>query len=188
MRQATEGRKSMRLPGAGDYKPRYAKQARDRKQFFSLLRCGLTVFISAIVFHTLFGIAIVSGKSMEPTLREGDVILFWKLSSAYKTGEIVLIQAEGRTDYVKRVCAVSGDTVMLDDSGAFYVNGKLQDEPYIHESTYAKAGVEYPLTLLEQEYFVLGDCRSVSWDSRSYGAVYAQRIDGKIVFLFRGGM
>ncbi|HMM06741.1 MAG TPA: signal peptidase I [Clostridiales bacterium] len=184
-----EGLKDARLFGSKNDQPRHVKQKQEQRHFFPLLPCVLIAFILTIVFHSMFGIAIVSGKSMEPTLHEGDVILFWKLSRSYEKGEIVLIKTNGQVDYVKRVCAVPNDTVTIDDaSGCLFVNGERQAEPYIDESTYSKTEVEYPLVLSEQEYFVLGDCRSVSWDSRSYGAVHGEQMDGKVIFLFRGVM
>jgi signal peptidase I len=134
----------------------------------------------------MFGIAIVSGTSMKPTLSTGDVIIFWKLSSSYERGEIVLIKTDGREDYVKRICALPGENVAIDDgSGTLLTDGKTQYEPYVYEKTYSKVEIAYPLGLSPDEYFVMGDHRSDSRDSRNYGAVTEKRIDGKAIVVIR---
>jgi signal peptidase I len=141
-----------------------------------------------VIFNIMFGIAIVSGTSMEPALFEGDVIILWKLSNSYERGEIVLIKTNGREDYVKRICALPGENVAIDDeSGAFLTHGKTQYEPYIYEKTYSKSEIAYPLNLSPDEYFVMGDHRSDSRDSRNYGAVRDKQIDGKVIVVIRKG-
>ncbi|WP_024291322.1 signal peptidase I [Lacrimispora indolis] len=155
----------------------------------SFIRCVLIAATTALVFNAMFGIAVVSGTSMEPALLEGDVLLFWKLSSSYKRGDIALVSRNGSTDYVKRICAVPGD--MLECGGnpeLFLINGEVPDEPYIYEKTYGKAEISYPLTLGINEYFVMGDHRGDSYDSRNYGAVSVKQIDGRALIIFRGGI
>jgi signal peptidase I len=116
------------------------------------------------------------------------VIIFWKLSGSYERGEIVLIKSDGREDYVKRICALPGETLAIDDeSGAVLINGRTQNEPYIYEKTYGKTDIVYPLNLLSNEYFVMGDHRSDSRDSRNYGAVTESQIDGKAIIIVRKG-
>jgi signal peptidase I len=125
---------------------------------------------------------------MEPALYEGDVIVFRKLSGSYERGEIVLIKTDGREDYVKRICALPGETIAIDDdSGAFLTNGKILYEPYIYEKTYSKQEIGYPLSLSPDEYFVMGDHRSDSRDSRNYGSVTEGQIDGTAIIIIRKG-
>jgi len=136
-----------------------------------------------------FWYSLVSGTSMEPTLYDGDVIVFWKHSSSYERGDIIFIKGNGREDYVKRICGIPGDVMGFDKNNGFYlVNGEIQKEPYIYEKTYGKAKVDYPLTLYKDQYFVMGDHRSDSQDSRNYGAVSKNQIHGKAFFVFRGGL
>jgi signal peptidase I len=75
-----------------------------------------------------------------------------------------------------------------DDNGFFLVNGEVQKESFIYEKTYGKTKVGYPLTLSENQYFVMGDNRSDSLDSRNYGAVSKEQIHGKAILIFRGGL
>jgi len=173
------------------YQPRHAAAPRKPELLFwpSLLRSVLIAATAAVVFNIMFGIAVVSGTSMEPTLLEGDVIVFWKLSNSYKRGQIVLIKRNGSTDYVKRIYAVPGD--MLECGGnseLFLMNGEVPNEPYIYEGTYGKTEISYPLVLGADEYFVMGDHRGDSFDSRNYGAVTVKQINGMALILFRGGL
>lgn len=123
---------------------------------------------------------------MTPAVRSGDIVFFLRLGSSYNLGDIVLIRTEGREDYVKRVCALPGQTVEIDDEqGRLLVDGEPAIEPYAYSETYGKTGVSYPLTLAQDEYFCLGDNRSNSLDSRNYGSVSEEQIDGKALAFFR---
>ncbi len=173
------------------YQPKHAAEACEPKSrtWTSFFWCILIAFTTAMVFNAVLGIAVVSGTSMEPALLEGDVLLFWKLSNSYRRGDVVLIKKSGSTDYVKRICAVSGDRVEYEGNPEmFLINGEVLKEPYICERTYGKAEVSYPITLGKDEYFVMGDHRSNSYDSRNYGAVNVKQIDGRVLFIFRSGL
>lgn len=173
------------------YQPKHAAARPDPKQPFwhSLIKSALVAATAAVIFNTMFGIAVVSGTSMEPALLEGDVIVFWKLQKSYRRGEIVLIKKSGSSDYVKRICAVSGEMLECgNDHELFLINGEVLDEPYIYEKTYCKAEISYPLTLGPNQYFVMGDHRGDSFDSRNYGAVSVKQIDGRALIIFRGGL
>ena len=154
-----------------------------RRLFCKLVSTAIVVYL---LFGVIFGIAIVQGDSMTPAVRSGDIVFFLRLGSSYNLGDIVLIRTEGREDYVKRVCALPGQTVEIDDEqGRLLVDGEPAIEPYAYSETYGKTGVSYPLTLAQDEYFYLGDNRSNSLDSRNYGSVSEEQIDGKALAFFR---
>ncbi len=170
------------------YHPKHAAATYyiSRSFWLPLIKSAVITAAAALIFNTMFGIGVVSGTSMEPALYDGDVIVFWKYASLYEKGDIIFIKAHGRNDYVKRICGIPGDVLELDDNGLFLVNGEVQKEPHIYEKTYGKTKVSYPLTLSENQYFVMGDHRNDSLDSRNYGAVSKEQIHGKAVFIFRG--
>ncbi|SEU04162.1 signal peptidase I [Lacrimispora sphenoides] len=171
------------------YRPKHAAATNYSSQSFwlSLIKCTVTAVAVAVIFNTMFGIAAVSGTSMEPTLYDGDIIIFWKQSSSYERGDIIFIKANGREDYVKRICGISGDVLGFDDdNGLFLLNGEVQKEQYIYERTYGKPKIGYPLKVSEDQFFVMGDHRSDSLDSRNYGTVSKKQINGKALILFRG--
>lgn len=150
---------------------------KDTKKFVILL------VVLFVVFHNVVGFSFVKGGSMEPTLEEGDLVLYTRIMPHYKRGDIVSVRIPSGEYYVKRIMAMSGDTVELKD-GKVYVNEELVEEPYIDGDTLPSSDgiVRYPYTLQEGQVFVMGDNRAVSMDSRSFGAVGVRQIKGKIWF------
>ena len=101
-----------------------------RRLFCKLVSTAIVVYL---LFGVIFGIAIVQGDSMTPAVRSGDIVFFLRLGSSYNLGDIVLIRTEGREDYVKRVCALPGQTVEIDDEqGRLLVDGEPAIEPYAY--------------------------------------------------------
>ncbi|MFW5677472.1 MAG: signal peptidase I [Acetivibrio ethanolgignens] len=142
----------------------------------------LLLFLVFLIFQLLIGISFVKGDSMEPTLKNGEMVFYRRFGSTYERGDIVSVRVPAGEYYVKRVIAVEGDTVDIKE-GKVYVNGNLLDEPYVAGDTYEQKGtVEYPYTLEENQIFVLGDNREVSMDSRTFGPVSRRQIKGKLLF------
>ncbi len=149
-----------------------------------LLRVCVTAAAVFAIFGVVFGIARVEGSSMSPALEAGDIAVFRRVGVTYLTGDIVLVRMEDGTENVKRVVALPGQTVDIDQAaGELLVDGEVLSESYVYEGTYRKSGVDYPLVLGEGEYFVLGDNRGNSLDSRTYGPVDEGRLDGKLLFV-----
>lgn len=151
----------------------------------------LALFLAFVVVFSVGMKVTVSGNSMEPAVSDGDSILVNRLIYALsdpKAGDVVVFLPNGNEKshyYVKRVVAVPGDTVRIID-GVLYVNGEMYDE----EDTEAivSAGLaEEEITVGEDEYFVLGDNRNSSEDSRyaNIGNVNKGYISGKAWFYFR---
>lgn len=166
---------------------RIRKVRRRRSRRALLARLLITALIVYLAFGVCLGVAVVEGDSMSPALEEGDVGLFLRVGASYRAGDIVLVKTEEGTEYVKRVVGLPGQTVDIrEGTGELLIDGEALLEPYVYEGTYGKTGVEYPLTLGEDEYFVLGDHRENSLDSRNYGPVRGEQLDGKLLFiLFR---
>lgn len=127
----------------------------------------LTLFLFGVVLN----ISVVRGNSMNPTFQDKAVILTQRLFYAPKHGDVIVFHvpnAAPDTIFIKRVIGVAGDEIDIDfERGCVYVNGQLQDEPYIAEPTTNDLGETYPLTVKENCVFVLGDNRNNSLDSRS---------------------
>lgn len=150
---------------------------KDAKKFLLLL------VILFIVFHSLIGFSFVKGHSMEPTLTEGNIVLYTRIHPRYHCGDVVSVRIPSGEYYVKRIIAMEGDVVDLRD-GKVYLNDELLSEPYLNgEVTDRDSGiVQYPYTLREGQVFVMGDNRAESMDSRSFGAVGIRQIRGRIWF------
>lgn len=158
-------------------------------------RCLVAAVVGVVLlFVFVFRMIGVSGGSMKNTLYTGDrLILLNAAFCDFKQGDIVVINAynsELSDTIIKRIIAVGGQTVDIDfEEGIVYVDGEALDEPYIKEKTYYFEGVQFPLTLAEDEVFVMGDNRNKSDDSRNpkLGPVKVDYIQGKAFFLLVPG-
>lgn len=149
------------------------------------LRYGKFVILALVViivaFFVLIGVSRVDGESMVPTIKEGHAVGYLRIVGKIKTDDIVYVRmADGQT-YIKRVVAVPGDTVEV-KNGSLLVNG-VENNEFGTTKTHVSA-VKYPLTLDENQYFILGDNREISVDSRDFGPVSLSQIKGKILIKF----
>lgn len=171
---------------AHNYFEQRIKRIRIRRWILSFLR---NVLIAAAVIYLLFGVvfglAIVHGDSMSPSLHENDLVLFLRLGQ-YNREDIVLIKTDSKEDYIKRIIAVAGEEINIDEKlNQVLINDNPLLEPYIFEDTYPKTGASFPLVLDENEFFVLGDNRGNSKDSRNYGPITKERVKGRVIAVFR---
>ncbi len=144
----------------------------------------------AFMFVYLFGIRTsVIGYSMEPTLYNGQEVLIDRFAyniSQPKQGDVVIFRPNGNENvhyYVKRIVGCPGDTVLIRD-GLIFVNGDIYDDQGIFDKIEDGGIAEAGVSLEEDEYFVLGDNRNNSEDSRSsnVGVVRKEYISGKAWF------
>ena len=133
----------------------------------------------------------VSGASMYPTLHNGDRMVLSKVGDVHRFDVVILKAPDENVEYIKRVIGMPGDTVEM-KNGVLYINGKKVDQPFINTEALAKQTVfidDFTLESLtgeskvpEGKYFVLGDNRGVSKDSRMIGFIDRSAIEGKAVF------
>jgi signal peptidase I len=162
------------------------KNIKYRKRYQSVLIstiASLTVVaaIAVLVATIWLPVLQIYGSSMTPTLQDGDVVVSIK-NSDFGTGDLVAFYL-GNKILIKRCIAVAGDYVNIDEDGNVYVNGNLLDEPYLDEKALGDCDLEFPYQVPESRYFMLGDDRATSVDSRSnaIGCVADEQIVGKIV-------
>ena len=151
----------------------------------SLVREVLQVILLALVIfftiHFMIQNFRIDGTSMEPNLHNGQYVIVNKTAYWFGRGpgrgDVIIFNAPDQPlDRVKRIIGLPGDTVEVKPDGTVYVNGELLDEPYLPEHHSGASGV---WTVPEGEYFVMGDNRSVSYDSREVGPVPRNMIIGK---------
>lgn len=141
----------------------------------------IVIAISILLATLVFPVLRIYGGSMEPTLVSDDVVLCIK-GLKFESGDIIAFYYNNRV-LVKRVIATSSDWVNIDDDGNVFVNDKLLDESYIDEKYYGDVDIEFPYQVSEGSYFVLGDQRESSIDSRNslIGSISEEDIIGKVV-------
>ena len=163
------------------------KRVKYRKQYWSVLRS--TVFTLAVVAALSVLVVVlwtpvlqVTGNSMTPTLHEGEYVVSIK-GSDFETGDLLAFYV-GNKILVKRCIAGPGDWVDIDAEGNIYVNGELLYEPYVSEKSLGDCDIELPYQVPEDRWFVVGDHRSTSVDSRNsvIGCIAEEQIVGRIVY------
>ncbi len=147
----------------------------------------LVVLCAAYLIITYVGQRTqVSGSSMETTLSDGDNLLVDKITYRFsepKRFDIIVFPFQYDTDtyYIKRIIGMPGETVQIDYDGNIYINGSLMEESYGREVIQNPGRAAEPITLGEDEYFVMGDNRNNSSDSRdpSVGNIHRKDIIGR---------
>jgi len=124
----------------------------------------------------------IYGSSMTPTLRDGEIIFTVKNDDP-ETGDIIAFYYNNKI-LVKRVIASPGDWVNITDDGDVYLNDVLLDEPYVTEKALGECDITFPYQVPDGKWFVMGDHRATSLDSRStaIGCVAQEQMVGKILF------
>ena len=168
------------------------KEKNQKKWGSFMLQLVAVIAIVVLLRSFVIGTIYVKGSSMEPNFHHGDLLLMNKLDvriSNPSYGDIVICQLheDGYDEnIIKRVIGVPGDEVEIVSEGDtyyLYLNGERIDEPYIAEPMYSSGTIDYPYTVPENSFFVMGDNRNASTDSRkhSVGAIEKKDIQGKIV-------
>lgn len=167
-----------------------------RKKALSLPMEILIILIVVVGVRTfVFGTIGVKGSSMEPAFTHGDVVTVNKLAYVFtqpKRGDIVICQlddSDGGT-LIKRVIGLPGDEIEFKEKDTYeleydlYINEELQEEDNLPEPIQQPGNIEYPYTVPENSYFVMGDNRNASTDSRNktIGAIEKSDIKGKVFF------
>lgn len=141
----------------------------------------LVVAAVAVLITTLFlPILQISGDSMSPTLEHDEIVVLLK-TKKFERGDLIGFYYQGKI-LLKRVIAVPEDEVAIDADGNVYVNGELLEEPYVTDKVLGDCDLEFPYKVPGTSYFVLGDRRSNSVDSRNsvVGAISRDDIIGKV--------
>lgn len=153
-----------------------------RQALSSTVSVLLVVAALAVLIATLFlPVLQISGTSMEPTLYNGDIIVLFKTGS-YDRGDLCSFAYENKY-LIKRIIGIPGDSIEIDAEGTVYVNGTALEEPYVTDKALGECDLEFPYQVPDNHYFVMGDHRSTSIDSRSsvIGSVNQTQIVGRVL-------
>ena len=159
------------------YKPRYRNVLRS-----TVFTMTVVAAIAVLVATIFMPVLRIYGKSMTPTLNEGEIVVSVK-GSDFSRGSVVGLYV-GNKLLVKRVIAGPGQWVNIARDGTVTVDGKELKEPYLTEKAYGDVNIDLPYQVPDGRYFVMGDHRSTSQDSRNLtvGCIAEEQIVGRIVF------
>lgn len=161
------------------------KRIRRKDYYRQALRGTVAVLVVvaavAVLIATLFlPILQISGDSMSPTLEHNEIVVLLKMKK-FERGDLIGFYYQGKI-LLKRVIALPEDEVAIDADGNVYVNGELLEEPYVIDKGLGDCDLEFPYKVPGTSYFVMGDRRSNSVDSRNsmVGAIPREDVIGKV--------
>ena len=163
------------------------KREKYRGRYWKMLRGTVAVLVvvaatAVLISNLLLPILRIYGSSMTPTLVNGNIVAAVR-NGTYQRGDIIAFYYNNKI-LVKRVIGMPGEWVNMDENGNVTIDGEPLEEPYLTEKSLGECDIELPYQVPEGRYFVMGDHRSVSSESRSsqVGCVSEEQIVGKLLF------
>ena len=163
------------------------KRYRRQKAYNKALRGTIYVLtivaaVAVLVATLVLPVLQIEGTSMEPTLSNGDIVLLAK-TTRFDRGELCGFTWNNKL-LIKRVIALPGDWIEIDTDGTVYLNGEKLEEPYIDRKALGECDLTFPFQVPAEQYFVIGDMRESSIDSRNtvIGCIPKDQIVGKVFF------
>ena len=162
------------------------KRERYKRRFRRILRSTINALIvvaaiAALIATLVLPVLQIAGTSMEPSLNDGDIVLLVK-TNRLETGELCAFYYSNKI-LIKRIIGVPGDYLWINEDGTVYLNNAELIEPYVSEKSLGECDTEFPYQVPENYYYLMGDHRATSIDSRSsvIGCVAEDQIIGKII-------
>lgn len=162
-----------------------------------LFKIFLIAAIFFLVFTFVFGVKEMKGRDMQPAVKNGDIIIYSRILGDIDTGDILVFSNPKKAEkgdeksLVSRAGAVKHSEIDKTNGGELLIDGRIhpvQKDRGLYYTTYVrKEYAAYPITLSDNEYFLLSDKRDTSIDSRTFGPVKRKDIKGKVFLVIRKG-
>jgi len=153
------------------------------KIFFKRATC--MAILLYLIFGVFFGVSAMQSNMMVPRISAGDLMLYYRLEKKLLSGDIVVFEKDNQK-YTGRIVAVGNESVDITEDDKLKINDNLVIEQYIYYPTYRfDGGVDFPIVLKENQFFILGDYREVAKDSRYFGPINQAEIKGKVISVIR---
>lgn len=148
-----------------------------------LTRVALLLIMGYLIFTQVFLLSRANGNEMFPAVKDGDLIIVFRLQRYYAKNDLVTYKVSGERK-VGRYIAQEGDMVTIESTGNLRVNGTVTSGDIMYP-TYPKEGIEYPYEVPDGHVFILGDYRTQTIDSRDFGSISKDNVEGKLITLLR---
>ena len=163
------------------------KRYRRQKAYNKALRGTVYVLtivaaVAVLIATLVLPVLQIEGTSMEPTLSNGDIVLLTN-TTRFDRGDLCGFTWNNKL-LIKRVIGLPGDWIEIDTDGTIYLNGEKLEEPYVERKALGECDLEFPFQVPQEQYFVVGDMRESSIDSRNtvIGCIPKDQIVGKVFF------
>ena len=163
------------------------KRYRRQKAYNKALRGTIYVLTivaaaSVLIATLILPVLQIEGTSMEPTLSNGDIVLLAR-TPRFDRGDLCGFTWNNKL-LIKRVIGLPGDFVEIDTNGDIYINGDKLEEPYVEQKALGECDIEFPFQVPQEQFFVVGDMRESSIDSRNslIGCIQRDQIVGRVFF------
>ncbi|MBR3763163.1 MAG: signal peptidase I [Clostridia bacterium] len=163
---------------------RRRQEVANRQDTWALVRRVLLLAaVLLIVLTQVFLVTRVEGTGMFPALKDGDLVMVYRLQSKFSRGDVIAYQHDGER-YFGRIVAQGGDEVTISDTGTLLVNGRLESGEILFPTNSAD-GQSFVCKVPQGYVFVLGDYRTQTQDSRDFGCIPLSEAEGKVITLLR---
>ena len=148
----------------------------------TLARLAIIAASAVLIAMLWMPVLEIYGSSMQPVLQQGDIVVCLK-TERIKRGDLIAFYF-GNKLLVKRCVALPGEVINMDEEGTVFINGAELSEPYLDEKALGHNEIDYPYIVPQESYFLLGDNRVTSEDSRTeaIGSVGQDQLVGKVLF------
>ena len=155
-----------------------------KRGYLSLILRSLIVIAAVyLIFSRVFMLTQAKGMGMFPAVKDGDLVVAYRLQSKYEKNDVVVYRAGGETR-IGRVLAKGSDNIDIGEDGTVRVNGTVQTGEILYP-TFPRQGDEYPVKIPDNCLYILGDYRTNTKDSRDFGPIPMDGVKGKVITILR---
>ncbi|MDR7871445.1 MAG: signal peptidase I [Tissierellaceae bacterium] len=148
-----------------------------------LIRIIILSILGYLIFTQVFLLSRTKGNEMFPAIKDGDLLIVFRLQQHFEKNDVITFKVNGERK-VGRYIARENDFISMDDTGTLRINGTVQSGEIMYP-TYEKEGIEYPYEVPKNHVFILGDYRTQTIDSRDFGPIPMDNVEGKVITILR---
>ena len=156
------------------------KSTTKRNIIYIITKIAIISLLIYVLFFHVFGIQVVNNESMKPSLKEGSLTFYYRLDKKYLKGDVVSAKVNGKNN-IYRIIALENDKVDINGDGVLLINDRPSDlNTYYKTLKDEDSKITFPYIVKKGEVFLMNDYRTSLGDSRTYGSIKKENINGKV--------